>query len=557
MSASGFGDLDRLLAKAETLAASLGRRAAEEATLGRERAILRLFGVHGLDRDGRPLAAEAVERYVAGSPERLARGITLPFAMALVVYETQPQQLALDVASGAVDLALEAEGLADPDRRALAEDEARRLAAAALERVDANRTARHELIALLGDPPRPWVEATLVETSADASGPEIEALVRGGADCIRVSVPAGRELTTLLEDAGAEAGPWRSRRRGRRTGGDIEPAPSGSQRGLSAIRDLADRVAAERGSYVRLGTVSPPLAAPEQAVVAAFERVDIIETDLMGEIVDGRVDPERALADHAFAHAIAGRSGALVSIASGPLVVGTDIARGFPSSPAARAGRAFALQALAILLARRDGLTDDRIVAGALPTWMAEEREPVRHALAQVMLRRTAFPDVRLAFEEPHAAMRGAAMWPFVLAAVLPLAAPLGIVARQGGTGAMTAVSAQTRAAAGVASELSVSLEPARFAEPTLELVRSAIAAGIETLERLDGEGWDEFVGGGVHGTEQSRLGGDAVAEVRDPFDPFAGVPGSAWTGDANPASSGAPGPTKKRVRRGPYESAE
>ena len=57
-------------------------------------------------------------------PTGLGAGITLPFAMGLLEYDLDPQQLALDVASGAVDLALEAALLLEPDRRTVAEAEA-------------------------------------------------------------------------------------------------------------------------------------------------------------------------------------------------------------------------------------------------------------------------------------------------------------------------------------------------------------------------------------------------------------------------------------------------
>src|SRR5207344_3209951 len=127
---SGPGDLgpiDRLVELAETLAGSWGARARICTTGGQERALLRMFGVTGLDRSGRPLAAEVVDRYVAGRPERLAGGVVLPFAAALLEYETTPQELALDVASGAVDLGLEAEVLRLPDRRAAVEVMARAL----------------------------------------------------------------------------------------------------------------------------------------------------------------------------------------------------------------------------------------------------------------------------------------------------------------------------------------------------------------------------------------------------------------------------------------------
>ena len=149
--ATPFGDLDRLAERAETLAGAWGARARATTTIGQERAMLRLFGVSGLDRAGRPLAGAAVDRWLSTARDGLGGGIALPFAMALLEYDLEPQQLALDVASGAVDLALEAELLHEPDRRAVAEAEAHRLAGVALERIDADRIARRELEDLLGE----------------------------------------------------------------------------------------------------------------------------------------------------------------------------------------------------------------------------------------------------------------------------------------------------------------------------------------------------------------------------------------------------------------------
>ena len=73
--------------------------------------------------------------------------------MSLLEYDLEPQQLALDVASGAIDLGLEGELLRERDRRAIAEVEATRLADAAIERIDAQRTVRRETIDMLGEAP--------------------------------------------------------------------------------------------------------------------------------------------------------------------------------------------------------------------------------------------------------------------------------------------------------------------------------------------------------------------------------------------------------------------
>ena len=189
-----FGPLDRLSALAESLAGAWAARARSTTTAGQERAILRLFGVHGLDRAGRPLASSVVDRWQQSDPHHRTDGVTLPFAMGLLEYDQGPQQLALDVAAGTVDLAMEAELLREPDRRAVAEAEANRLAGRAIERIDANRVVRREILSLLGEPPQPWIGMTLDEPDVDGALGEMARLVAGGIDLVRVEIPVGQEL---------------------------------------------------------------------------------------------------------------------------------------------------------------------------------------------------------------------------------------------------------------------------------------------------------------------------------------------------------------------------
>jgi hypothetical protein len=506
------------------LAGTWGARAAVSTTVGRERAILRLFGVQGLDRGGRPLAGEVVDRYVAGRSGRLAAGIALPFAMALVEYDLTAQEIALDVAHGAIDLALEAELLARPEQRAAAEGAATRLAASALERIDANRTARAELLSVLGDPSRPWVGASLTDQTIDGARDEVARLVADGADVVRASIPASRELTDRLFDAGVAAAAWRPR--GVVDSDDeSDMTPAGSQRGLAELRERVDEAAAERGSYVRLASSAPPLAAPEQAVVAAFERLDVVEVDPLAEIIDASVDPDRALADHAFADRLYRRAGSLVVVGPGPLVVAPDMRRGIPSDPATRAGRALALQLIAVGLARHQGLAPEQIVVGALASWLAEERDPVAHGLAQVSLRRALFAQHPLGFEEPSVAPSDSATpavvaWPFVLAAVLPSAGPTALIVRRS-RGEMAGTIASTRAAATVAHEAAASLGPWDLRGPAREAADAIVAGALETLTRLGDEGWDAILGEPIGGPDRARLGADAVVERSEAFDPF------------------------------------
>ena len=530
---SGPGDLgpiDRLVELAETLAGSWGARARICTTGGQERALLRMFGVTGLDRSGRPLAAEVVDRYVGGRPDRLSGGVVLPFAAALLVYETTPHELALDIASGAVDLGLEAEVLRHPERRAAVEVMARALGLSALERIDANRTARLELLAVIGDADKPWIGSRLGSTDVALGTREAASLAAAGVDVIQVSVPAIRELADRLHDEGVDVPFWRPRPG---PGGapavdtQVESAPAGSQRGLAELRQAVDAAAAERRAYTRLATVTLPLAAPEQAVVAAFERIDIVAADVVAEIVDGNVDPDRALADHAFGNRLIARSGATALVGPGPLVVAPDLTRGVPSDATTRAGRALALQLVGVFLARLHGVPPGRILVGALPHWLLGERGPTAAAIAQVAVRHAALPDHPLAFEEPAPGTQAAIAWPSILLSVLPLAGPSGLIVRATRAEGWAEVVASTRALAAVALETSGSLGPIRPRGPALTMARGTVIAAIAALERIAASGWPSILGEPIGSARRERLGANAVVERTEAFDPLAVINGT------------------------------
>ncbi len=514
-----LGPLDRLADHAASLAGAWAGRARASTTVGRERAMLRMIGVHGLDAAGRPLAWSVVDRYLAGGADRLGGGLLLPFAMALAEYDLDPQRLALDAASGAVDLGMEALLLSEPDRRAIAEEEARRLVAAAVERIDANRTARTELLDVLGDPARPWIGAAIGEPDLAGALDAARAAVDAGADLVQIDVPIGRELTERLRRAGQVAPSWQPRPS--RAGPDLaesEQVPSGSQRALGSLRRDLDEAAARRRGYVRLGIVPPALGAPESAIVAAFERIDIMASDPLAEIVDGHVAPDRALADHAFGQSLLARAGVTVVLGAGPLVVGPDIARGMPSSPSSRAGRALALQLVAAAIARGNGLPNDQIIIGGLTSWLAGETDPVAFAAAEIVLRRRLLPDNDLVLGEPLAEGRAAGeLWPALGVAVAPRGHTAAILRRVPSAADLRT----TRTGASVAAALAAATGDRPLRGAALAHARATAAAALRTLERLADDGWRAVIGDGPPDAADLRIGADAVAERSDPFDPL------------------------------------
>lgn len=497
--------LEALSDAATTVAAGIAARAATTTSPARERAVLRLLGVTGLDRDGRPLAAEVVDRTASAGADGLAVGVALPFSMALDEYDATPQQLALDVASDAIDLATEGRLLEDPGARRRAEARLDALLGLAADRIDANRIARSELIGLLGEVPRPWIGTDLLATEVADAIVEAADRCRDGADLVRVEVPVGRELADRLGALGRSAGP--EPRRGPASPG-LDPAPTGSQRGLARLRDALDRAAAERGAYVRLSIAPPALAGPEGALVAAFERADLVELDPMADIVAVGVDVDRAFADFAAAIAMCRRAGVPVAIGAGPLVVGPELAAGLPADPATRSGRALGLQAIAVRLAARLGC-DAGILVGALPAWIATEPDGAARAAAGLALRADLFRDASFGFADPGG--EGTARWSAIVAALAP-PDRTGLVHLAAGSGFAATVTAR-RAAVAVAAELVGRADRTGLSGLALEHAERTARAALETVERIGTDGWGWVLG--VGGDEGARLAAGTVSARR------------------------------------------
>ena len=375
---------------------------------------------------------------------------------------------------------------------------------------------------------------TLSEPDLDGALDEVVELATAGYDLLRVEVPIGRELADRMHDAGLEAPEWQPRdRAGRMIAADREegdPAPTGSQRALARLRRVADGVAAERRGYVRLATAIPPLGVPEGAVVAAFERVDLVEADPMAEIVGGGVDPDRSLADHAFARRLHRRADTLISIGPGPLVVAPDLASGIPADAATRSGRALALQLLGVALARADGMPADRIVVGAYPPWLVDEPSGPARILGEVAVRRALFPGHLLRFDEPTGASADTAAntgWLFVVAAALGRLRDDAIVMRRSGPDARRAA-LEGRAAARIAAELAEVAPSGPLEGIAATHAAATVTAALATLDRLTEVGWRAVIGERppmeLRAASPRALGGHAIAERTEAFDPLAGA---------------------------------
>jgi len=492
---------------------SLAEQAAATTTVAIERAVLRLCGVSGLSHLGRPLALDVVERYLAPEPRRLSRGIGLPFAVAALEYELEPQQLALEVADGHVDLGLEGELLGDAGRRAAAERTVATWLATAFARFDMNRTARHELIDLLGNPDEPWLGAELRAFEASEAATEAGVYVSGGADLLRVRVPRDSELRRGLSEA-TDEDDWPI--------GENAPAPAGSQRGLTSLRAYLDEIAARENRYIRLATHRSGLAAPEHAVVAGFERVDAVFSDPMDAVFGLGVDARRAFADHAFAQRLLARAGATLVLGGGPFVA-PELARGADVEPSTIAGRALAMQAISLAFAIENGLHPQRVVLGAVPVSSLAGQASGERALGEVALRDLVFGGHSLMVDE-HTAPGDDESIPAAVAAWSVGGARVSIVSLPASAARFEGAARSVRDAVEAAGWLAEGRVVGQLRGRALRHARATLEAAEATLRAVAGSGFGGLLGG--EGTI-----GAAGRATRDSRDSFAGFAAAGFGG--------------------------
>ena len=482
--------LERLITEIRERATAFAtdrRTLRETSTPAGQRAALRLIGVHGLDDAGEPLAARVVDRALEAGLGEGPDAIALPLAGAAGAAGLGPRELALMVAAGSVDLAAEDALLQDPARAALARERMSAWRSDANERIEANRTARHELGDALGWPGQPWIGGRTRSHGIDAALAEARALVEAGADAIVVRVPRGREMVGLQSAPPDERFP-----------SDLEPPPAGSQRGLARVRAALDEMGAEHGHYVYLGTATDPLAAPEQALVAAFERVDLVFADPLDEVA-ASVAVERALADHAAAHDLLRRSGATLVLSAGPLLAGPELRRGEDVAAHTRIARSIAAQAASAAWAEASELPADRVLLQA-PFELLASRTHMPLLAAAVLLRHVLHPAHPLVVTEPPGVP--GLTWRAGLPICLLAAGGARLVLHAGAEEGLVSRADETRTAAALAALLPELLHPGagrqpRFADSIIGLATDLAAEAVETFDAAERDGWEGLAGTG------------------------------------------------------------
>ena len=430
-----WGPLDRLVAQADALAGAWGARARASTTIGQERAILRLFGVSGLDAAGRPLAGRD-RRSLAGRRPARARHRDRP-AVRDGAARVRPRAAAARHGhrvrarstwpSRASSCASATAGRSPRPRR-------RAWRPSPIERIDAQRTVRRETIGdarrgdpavARGDPPRAATSTAALDEATSLIGGRDRPDPDRGADRARAGRPADRRRCR-----GAGVAPRRparpvARSRAGRTGADRQPAGPDpaprqrrpSRRQASRLRPAGDRRAGARGARGR-----------------RRRRLRADRPHRLG--CDGRDRRRRrragSRAGRPRLRAPPGAAAPGRPSWSGP---GRWSSRRTcrracrPTRPPAPGGRSRS-SCSGSALARGDGLRADQIIVGALPPWLTDE--PVAGGPGDRRGRgpARALPGHPLGFVEPPTGTDRSILWPYVQAAAAVHAGDVALVLR-------------------------------------------------------------------------------------------------------------------------------
>ena len=259
-------------------------------TVAIERAVLRLYGVDGVDADEVPWPNRVVDRLKADN--LLGRGAALALASAVRATGKPIQEAAEALAEGAVPTAALAEGAGE------AASWARGEANKALDALLAFRSGRRELKERLGVGPNPWKYLIVATGNIFEDVPQGVLAARQGADVIAVIRSTGQSLIDYVPHGHTTHG----------TGGTYATGAN-----FRLMRTALDETAQELGRYIQLTNYASGLCMPEITVLAAQEGLDMLLNDALYGILFRDINIFRTLTDQNFSRMLNAAAGIIIN----------------------------------------------------------------------------------------------------------------------------------------------------------------------------------------------------------------------------------------------------
>jgi beta-lysine 5,6-aminomutase alpha subunit len=344
-----------------------------------ERAILRLYGVDGVDEHGVPLPNRVVEKVKADGVLDLGVARLIGAACGAGGGADDPQDAAQALARGKlkpVDLAKR------PLDKAL--EAARALTNLGVTRIRTQRVRRVSQVDRLGITQGLQLYLIVATGNIYEDASQAQAAVRQGADIIAVIRTTGQSLLDFVPHGATTEG----------FGGTYA-----TQENFRIMREALDEVGHEVGRYIQLTNYASGLCMPEIAVMGAFERLDMMLNDSMYGILFRDINMQRTFVDQYFSRMINAFAGVVINTGEDNYLTTADAVEA--------AHTVLASQFINERFGLRAGLRAEQLGLGHAFEIDPQLEDGFLMELAQAQMAREIFPDSPLKYMPPTKFMSG------------------------------------------------------------------------------------------------------------------------------------------------------
>ena len=372
-----FTLVEKAREKAKSIAVNTQEFIEKHTTVTVERAVCRLLGIDGVDKDEVPLPNIVVDHIKDNNG--LSLGAAMYLANGVLNTGKTPQQLAEAISSGELELTkLPMKDLFEVKTKALS------MAKETVEVIKKNRNIREDSFEKHGDKTGPLLYVIVATGNIYEDITQAVAAAKQGADVIAVIRTTGQSLLDYVPFGATTEG----------FGGTFA-----TQENFRLMREALDKVGTEIGKYIRLCNYCSGLCMPEIAAMGALERLDVMLNDALYGILFRDINMQRTMIDQNFSRIINGFAGVIINTGEDNYLTTADA---FEEAHTVLASQ-FINEQFALLA----GLPEEQMGLGHAFEMDPELKNGFLYELSQAQMAREIFPKAPLKYMPPTKFMTG------------------------------------------------------------------------------------------------------------------------------------------------------
>jgi beta-lysine 5,6-aminomutase alpha subunit len=371
------GLIDSARSAAKNIAENVQQFIDKNTTVTVERTVARLMGVDGVDEIDKPLPNVLVDNIKEGGG--LSRGVAFWIGNAMVNTGLTPQEIALKVSAGEIDITK----LPIADEKKIM-DAVYETAKMMVERIKSNRAKREDYLNTIGEGQKPYLYVIVATGNIYEDVLQAQAAARQGADVIAVIRTTAQSLLDYVPYGPTTEG----------FGGTFA-----TQENFRIMRRALDEVGEEIGRYIRLCNYCSGLCMPEIAAMGAMERLDVMLNDALYGILFRDINMQRTLVDQYFSRIINGFAGIIINTGEDNYLTTADAVE--------EAHTVLASQLINEQFALKAGIPEEQMGLGHAFEMNPTLENGFLYELAQAQMAREIFPKAPLKYMPPTKFMTG------------------------------------------------------------------------------------------------------------------------------------------------------